>query len=276
MKLWQIMLMAAKKILVFLSTCADWTSNFSWSNVECDSDDLVLGNSEPDSISGLNLWLKADELDLDNDDAVATWADSSGNENDATQTTNENRPTFKTNILNGKPVVRFNGSNSFLNVGNDVFDGISNQTSVFIVAATASVKDQSIFADTTHANSNRFSCHLPWGNGKLYWDFGNIYSNGRMSIAWGGETGTHYIWGFLAGSGMVNRRNGSQIHSTANSSTFSPGTLNFYIGGTDVYWGGDIAEMLIYNKRLSVDEIAQVEEYLSTQSTYPLPLKSQI
>jgi len=42
------MLMAKKGIKVLINTCVGWTDNFSWSNVECDSDDLVLSKDNGD------------------------------------------------------------------------------------------------------------------------------------------------------------------------------------------------------------------------------------
>lgn len=41
--------------------------------------------------------------------AIATWADQSGHGNDAAQATGGKQPTYKVNILNGKPVLRFAG-----------------------------------------------------------------------------------------------------------------------------------------------------------------------
>lgn len=67
---------------------------------------------EPDAISGLQMWLDAEAITgLVDNDPVATWTDQSGVGNDATQGTAGNRPIYKTNILNGKPVVRFDNSN---------------------------------------------------------------------------------------------------------------------------------------------------------------------
>lgn len=43
MKLLQILMMAAKKgLIILINTCAGWTDNYRWENVECDGDDLVL------------------------------------------------------------------------------------------------------------------------------------------------------------------------------------------------------------------------------------------
>src|SRR3990167_3932393 len=72
---------------------------------------------QPDSISGLQLWLKADAITgLNDGDSVTTWTDSSGNSNDATQSTAANKPIYKTSIINSKPVLRFDGSNDQMNV----------------------------------------------------------------------------------------------------------------------------------------------------------------
>ncbi len=68
----------------------------------------------PASITGLQWWLKADSLALSDGDAVSSWSDSSGNGYTATQGTGANQPIYKASILNGKPVVRFDGSNDKL------------------------------------------------------------------------------------------------------------------------------------------------------------------
>lgn len=69
----------------------------------------------PSDIAGLQLWLKADAITgLNDGDAVTTWSDSSGQGNDVTQATAGNKPTYQTNELNGKPIVRFDGTDDFL------------------------------------------------------------------------------------------------------------------------------------------------------------------
>ena len=85
----------------------------------------------PSQISGLKLWLKADSLSLSDGDAVGTWADQSGNANDATQTTAVNKPSFKTNIVNSKPVIRFDGVNDYFSLP-DFCSGFS-VAEIFIV-----------------------------------------------------------------------------------------------------------------------------------------------
>lgn len=89
----------------------------------------------PADIAGLALWLRSDDLILSNNDPVAIWPDASGTLNHATQVSPSLRPTFKTGIIHGKPVLRFDGANDFLSLTADI--GTSD-FSVFVVAALKS------------------------------------------------------------------------------------------------------------------------------------------
>lgn len=61
------------------------------------------------------LWLKADAITgLNDNDPVATWADNSGNTFDLIQGTAASKPTYQTNEINSKPIVRFDGSDDNL------------------------------------------------------------------------------------------------------------------------------------------------------------------
>jgi hypothetical protein len=70
----------------------------------------------PDDIAGLQLWLEADALGLNNNDPVGTWTDSSGLGNSPTQTTAGNKPLFKTNIFGSLPSVLFDGTDDWMNL----------------------------------------------------------------------------------------------------------------------------------------------------------------
>src|SRR5687767_7057806 len=70
---------------------------------------------DPSTIAGLQLWLKADAITgLSDADPVTTWEDSHTSNHDATQATGAAKPIYKTGIVNGKPVVRFDGVDDFL------------------------------------------------------------------------------------------------------------------------------------------------------------------
>lgn len=63
-------------------------------------------------------WWKADSLALANNDPVGTWNDVSGNNFKLVQATAGRKPLFKTNVVNGKPAVLFDGSDDYLVVQN--------------------------------------------------------------------------------------------------------------------------------------------------------------
>ncbi|MCK5606161.1 hypothetical protein KAR91_29955, partial [Candidatus Pacearchaeota archaeon] len=69
----------------------------------------------PLSISGLIVWLEAElGFTLSDGDPITTWFDQSGNSNDATQGVAARRPTYRENIINTRPIVRFDGTDDYL------------------------------------------------------------------------------------------------------------------------------------------------------------------
>jgi len=60
---------------------------------------------------GLRLWLKAgEEFTTDQDKRVSGWADQSGKGNHVAQETVKRQPVLVSHVLNGHPVVRFDGA----------------------------------------------------------------------------------------------------------------------------------------------------------------------
>jgi hypothetical protein len=89
--------------------------------------------------SGNVLWLKADAAVYNdvaattlatNGQTVAQWNDQSGNVAHATCTPVGSRPTFVTNVLNGKPVLRF--SNHYLQTPN-IDLSATDKTDMYVV-----------------------------------------------------------------------------------------------------------------------------------------------
>ena len=74
--------------------------------------------------AGAAIVLDSRFINQSNNTAISQWDDRSGNAKNAIQATAANQPTFQTNILNGNPVVRFDGANppnsDFLSAGSVV------------------------------------------------------------------------------------------------------------------------------------------------------------
>lgn len=98
------------------------------------------GQSSPGGVSGnLRWWLKADAGVLNpssgaaiDGEAVMQWNDQSTIVNNASQGTAGNRPVFRTNIINGNPVLRFAG-NQFVDAASAPGIVTSNSFSFFLV-----------------------------------------------------------------------------------------------------------------------------------------------
>lgn len=86
----------------------------------------------PGGISAdLEAWYDASALSLSNNDPVASWTDMSGNGYNSTQANAANRPIFVENVINGQPVVRFDGSDDYLQTV--LASAIPQPITVFIV-----------------------------------------------------------------------------------------------------------------------------------------------
>lgn len=90
----------------------------------------------PIPATGLGLWLHADTGVTLNGTAVSQWADQSGNNHTAGQSTAANQPQLISNALNGKPAIRFDGTDDFLSATYPI-NGLDGLT-MFLVSANRS------------------------------------------------------------------------------------------------------------------------------------------
>ena len=88
--------------------------------------------SGPQAVPNLVLWLDATKLSVSDGAPVTVWNDASGQGHRATQTTAASQPTYRRSILNGKPVVHFDGGD-YLKIAGTVVSGAQART-VFFVA----------------------------------------------------------------------------------------------------------------------------------------------
>ena len=250
------------------------------------------GVFNPANISGLKLWLKADSLALNDGDAVASWSDSSGNGANATQTTAGLKPTFKTSILNSKPVVRFNtqalivplslaGSTytAFV-VGTKSAAGNSNQQYSRLLSAWKTTDNPANPGDYASTHAIIFSGITVANLGAPPPDV-FAYRNGATL---GGITvsyATFYVFSFtINGTATELRSNGaSPVTATTSATALSADQVLVGCspvgasgdGRADSELNGDIAEAIIYNSALSAADRQSVERYLGAKYGISVP-----
>jgi hypothetical protein len=212
----------------------------------------------PSDISGLKIWLKADAGAGSSDgDLVGTWSDQSGGAHNFTAAGSA-RPTYKTNIRNGLPVVRFDGSDDEL-AGGDLSALFSTGASVF--AAVSSSNSQ--FVVYEHGQIDMW-----WSfSGAGYW---GPFRSARLASTPGSGLPTSsgwHMWSMTADNGSNYKMwldTVSQINDTGGF-TFSGGTQHRigrqHPNGT--YTAMDLGELIVYDSALSGTDRASVESYLN-------------
>lgn len=214
-----------------------------------------------------------------NNATIGCWKDKSGYGRNAVSGV---APTYKTNIINSLPVIRFNGSSTYLEAPTSVLNSMSlynaSGTTAFIVAKDTTVKASSVISQYPDVGNPRYNIHLPYADGTAYWDFGNISGGGRISTAWGGSVGTAYVWTFNA-NGTTSQniwRNGTNIATNASANTPSFGTsYNFEIGtasrAAGAWYDGDIGEIILYNTAVSDNDRISTQRYLGAKWGVTVP-----
>jgi|ERR1700719_1760063 len=228
----------------------------------------------PDQVTGLKFWLKADSLSLSNGSPVPSWTDSSGNGNTVTQSTPLLQPTYNTNILNGHPAVLFDGIQTVLeNLSPSGFPvGTSAPFTMFMIVNTSDVSSQ---LRTSFQFGNPIGDHaaMIWLNVQTltYTDSGINNQNDSFGLL---NASTFYLpamtydgsifTGYL--NGVLGVTNGSlQVD-------LSYGTLE--VGASvegSLYWQGYIAEIVLYNRVLTLQERYGVQLGLGTKYGLTVP-----
>ena len=211
----------------------------------------------PTKLANLVLWLSADRITgVAGGGAVATWLDQSGTGNNPTQATADLRPTLQLNILNGLPVVRFDGSNDYLTV--DITD-LTQPLTIFGAFTTDADVTTNEQLDGGGAGAARCVTYIVSG---ALTAFGGVNLVGATVSA---NTSYYYVIVYNGASSSIKLSGGAVTNGNAGTQDHGA-----YVIGADqtpggLPWGGDIAEYGIYDSALSAADIAQVERYLAAK-----------
>lgn len=223
----------------------------------------------PPDISNCTVWLHADGLSLNDGDTIQTWTDDSGAGNDFTEAFSGNRPVFKTNIVNGKPVARFAAaSQQKLSASSNFLSGYSGAT-LFVVSKhpgnSTGYKTLAIIRAFSDADPAFYILNLS-NSYSVEWRL--HYSVGEKTLNTD-ETSISGTWWVAAlewdGTDLKGYRNGTERATTAaGSGTIGSGsTPRIGDGASDAnFMDGDIAEVVLYSRGLNTSERDQVTQYL--------------
>jgi alpha-tubulin suppressor-like RCC1 family protein len=207
-------------------------------------------------VAGMKLWLRADAGVTKNaSNQVSLWRDQSPVGNNAGQSIPSNSPLYVASGWSGRPVIRFNGSNSSMNGAL----ALSSQVSVFAVAAEGSLTD---FKRLINNEGHFYLGAAPDGN------FASFYGNGNwgttQSHPFALSPGQFAILESINNGSDSSYVNGRLLETRANPMTaFTNGfELGRHPSGIQ-YWDGDVVEVLVYDGALSSSDRQAVETYLN-------------
>lgn len=231
----------------------------------------------PTQVPGCVLWLRADMgitfANAPTNTLVSGWADQSGNGNNASQSTSGSQPGYATGVMNGAPALTGNGTSYWM------------QTSAFTLGASAtlfaaaqpSVSTQSAYARLIEHNAGEtyyIGCDVtgteyklivndatsPYGTAQ-----GGTVTAGTNSIiagAYASTTGTVFVNGSSVGSGSF-----TAPSPTSLQMAIMQDSANY----ASYFWDGNFAEAIVYNRRLSTNEMAKVHRYLGARYGVAVP-----
>jgi hypothetical protein len=221
-------------------------------------------------VEGLGLWLSADEGVSTTNGRISAWADQSPNGRSATQATSGARPALLTNRINGLPVARFDGVDDFMRFSYPI-NGLRGMTIIMVSAN-----------NTATSTSNDARRAAIFWNETGYWGATQLspYQDAVQARFGTGQSGNNMVF---------TRRDSIRGAYTLTAARHDGGTDMLFVDGKAVltetgklntiartqdtgqlgrgyndntYFSGDIAEVLVYSRALSDQELRTVHSYL--------------
>jgi hypothetical protein len=195
----------------------------------------------------------ARSINASDGDPITSWSDSSNAGNDLSG----GSPTYKTNQIGGQPVLRFDGTDDFLeatfgstfNTPNTIFFLIEFQS--FSTSAF-----ESVFSDNTNGVSHRFQ--QPKSN--------NLRMvNGNSILGGTPDTSAHIITTLYDGSNSEARQDGTQIIS-GDAGTNALNGFGIGAEADNVHANFDVLEVLAYDGDKSA-KFSEIEQFLDRDTS---------
>jgi len=235
----------------------------------------------PDGPGGVHenlaLWLAADGEVSTNGGQVLNWLDKSPNKKTASGGLGPTFSTSSTKLLNYNPVMTMDGVDDQFAVSSIAGAVTSSDLNIFIVHRLNSAPSQSTILREA-VSGGGISSHMPWSNGRVFWDAGISSGDGRINTPSGLSTGDDALWLLSSHDGATDlqyiRKNGETLSSDNTAISVTGNSSNFFLGSTGggLHSNADIAEVIAYvgNDELLDNQRAKIESYLAIKYGYSL------
>ncbi len=210
---------------------------------------------------------------------VSSWSDGSGSGNNATQTVAANRPLYVE--TNGRGSLRFNGTNTFLDLGTDqslnIFTGSHSSVTAASWTQTTGNARAILNIGEFATNADVFGFNntglITTGYSTPHQDkFGYQYSQNSAGPVWDYSIGNNLNDGSPQGFTAVADDSGNAEYHVDGESATSVGrggagaARGNYIGrGYHGNFDGDVSGIVLYSDAISDDDRQLIEQYQSAQ-----------
>jgi prepilin-type N-terminal cleavage/methylation domain-containing protein len=229
-------------------------------------------NSPVNSTKNLVLWLdtaseKSFDTSIENNSLVANWYDlntQTSSKNNATQSNEDNKPSYITNAVNGLPALRFDGSTDFMN-----FNGENLNKSAYTVILVEQRKTSNAgFIFGVDGRSRTVGFAIGYASNTLICDYHywGAYSCISKTVPAYSGAKTNIISSVYGHAGNASKIciNFNGGVASCGSSVEQPGyTTDFKIGRADfANYSGYIVEVIAFDRALKDTERLEIEKYL--------------
>ena len=227
-------------------------------------------NNAPVPVDGLRLWLDGSSVTQEGG-KVSAWADRTPFGHDVSQADEDLQPTLAADLLNGQAAVLFDGENDVLARAAVAGEALLSPDAVSVYAVVRQ-KWQSAVNTLLAWEAPNYKNHLALlmsYNNQFLVDHGNVSEGGRVSAAQ--PEGWDDAWHVLE---FMREGNTATVNVDSDALELGEfdGALKVDVSGTllvgesaTLAFGGEIAEVLIYNRALGVGERESVSQYLGVK-----------
>ncbi|HOG19428.1 MAG TPA: PKD domain-containing protein, partial [Salinivirgaceae bacterium] len=208
------------------------------------------------------------QVEHDEENLVSSWGDITGAGFTATQTDNKAKPKLEANILNGKPALRFahNDSASFLSFNNINLSNHDYTIFTVIKPENFNLPVHYFVSGGTTTESGLFA------GGELIKGIGSF--DGVNSMQTNTNSSQWQIAVFQNDKIIINGTE-AQYGAYSIMSGLQLNTLGTRSSAIETqYFNGYLADLIVFNRKLTTDEIISVQDYLRFQYFPPVNLGS--
>jgi len=206
-----------------------------------------------DTVTGLKAWFKAGAgVTMDGGNIVSAWADQSDSGWHVGQATVAKRPLYVSSVINGHPVIRFDGVDDVIN---QTTASVPNPFHVFIVGKYISNQ----YGNVLFGGSNTVQMTLDGVNFAMY------AGGGGFSVS-AFDTNNHlFICTFSPSIPDIFTIDGVAYNGDTGSNTLAGLSFGNTTNLSYNYTNCDVAECLVFNSNLSSENIDKVVTYLNNK-----------